>query len=120
MQYRVTQKEGTEPPFQNEYWDNKRPGIYVDVVSGEVLFSSQDKFDSGTERPSLLHELRRAAVHSWSSGWRRKVTASMWPGSSLLPNRLTQLTRTGVGGGVMSSVRARRWISAAISSTTES
>ena len=45
LQYRVTQKEGTEPPFQNEYWDNKRPGIYVDVVSGEALFSSQDKLD---------------------------------------------------------------------------
>lgn len=53
VQYEVTQKEGTEPPFRNEYWDNKRPGIYVDVVSGEVLFSSRDKYDSGTGWPSF-------------------------------------------------------------------
>jgi len=48
MQYTVTQESGTEPPFQNDYWDNKREGIYVDVVSGEPLFSSLDKYDSGT------------------------------------------------------------------------
>src|SRR5437764_14924328 len=47
-QYRVTQKNGTEPPFRNDYWDNKEPGIYVDVVSGEPLFSSASKFDSHT------------------------------------------------------------------------
>ena len=44
-QYRVTQKKGTEPPFRNEYWDNKEPGIYVDVVSGEPLFASTSKYD---------------------------------------------------------------------------
>ena len=47
MQYQVTQHEGTEPPFQNEYWNNKHAGIYVDVASGEPLFSSLDKYDSG-------------------------------------------------------------------------
>jgi peptide methionine sulfoxide reductase msrA/msrB len=54
MQYEVTQQCGTEPPFQNEYWNNKREGIYVDVVSGEALFSSQDKYDSGTGWPSFF------------------------------------------------------------------
>lgn len=62
LQYNVTQKEGTEPPFQNEYWDNKRPGIYVDVVSGEVLFSSQDKFDSGTGWPSFTKPLEESNI----------------------------------------------------------
>ncbi|MGE5402266.1 MAG: peptide-methionine (S)-S-oxide reductase MsrA [Ignavibacteriales bacterium] len=52
-QYEVTQNEGTERPFRNEYWDNKKEGIYVDVVSGEPLFSSQDKFESGTGWPSF-------------------------------------------------------------------
>ena len=53
MQYRVTQECGTEPPFHNEYWDNKRAGIYVDVLSGEPLFSSNDKFESGSGWPSF-------------------------------------------------------------------
>jgi methionine-R-sulfoxide reductase len=62
LQYRVTQKEGTEPPFRNEYWDNKEPGIYVDVVSGEVLFSSHDKYDSGTGWPSFTRPLEESNV----------------------------------------------------------
>src|SRR5580658_5568692 len=52
-QFHVTQEEGTEPPFHNAYWDNHAPGIYVDVVSGEPLFSSREKFDSGTGWPSF-------------------------------------------------------------------
>ena len=62
LQYKVTQKEGTEPPFRNEYWDNKEPGIYVDVVSGEVLFSSLDKFDSGTGWPSFTRPLAESNI----------------------------------------------------------
>ena len=57
LQYEVTQEDGTEPPFDNEYWDNKQPGIYVDVVSGEPLFSSKDKFESGTGWPSFTRPL---------------------------------------------------------------
>ena len=53
MQHKVTKMCGTEPPFDNEYWNNKRPGLYVDVVTGDVLFSSLEKFDSGSGWPSF-------------------------------------------------------------------
>src|SRR3974390_2490411 len=61
-QFAVTQQCGTEPPFHNAYWDNHKPGIYVDVVSGEPLFSSLDKFDSGTGWPSFTRPLVRNDV----------------------------------------------------------
>ncbi|NLJ75908.1 MAG: peptide-methionine (R)-S-oxide reductase MsrB [Peptococcaceae bacterium] len=57
MQYRVTKENATEPPFKNEYWDNKRDGIYVDVVSGVPLFSSTDKYDAGCGWPSFTRSL---------------------------------------------------------------
>jgi peptide methionine sulfoxide reductase msrA/msrB len=62
LQYHVTQQCGTEPPFNNEYWDNHEPGIYVDVVSGEPLFSSLDKFDSGTGWPSFTQPITKRGV----------------------------------------------------------
>jgi peptide-methionine (R)-S-oxide reductase len=61
-QYEVTQREGTEAPFQNPYWDEHRPGIYVDVVSGEPLFTSLDKYDSGTGWPSFVRPIDSGAV----------------------------------------------------------
>jgi len=62
LQYQVTRQSGTEPPFKNEYWNNKREGIYVDVVSGEPLFSSLDKFDSGTGWPSFTRSIEPGNV----------------------------------------------------------
>jgi len=64
LQYNVTQEEGTERPFKNEYWDNKREGIYVDIVSGEPLFSSTDKYKSGTGWPSFTKPISDNAVVS--------------------------------------------------------
>jgi len=62
LQYKVTQEGGTEPAFANEYWDEHRDGIYVDIVSGEPLFSSRDKYDSGAGWPSFTRPLRTEAV----------------------------------------------------------
>ena len=62
LQYHVTQKEGTEKPFENEYWDNKKEGIYVDIVSGEPLFSSTDKYKSGTGWPSFTQPISKSSL----------------------------------------------------------
>ena len=62
MQYKVACEGGTEPPFRNAYWDNKEPGLYVDVISGEPLFASVHKFDSGTGWPSFTEALKKEAV----------------------------------------------------------
>ena len=72
MQFKVTQENGTEPAFHNEYWDNKKPGIYIDIVSGEPLFSSMDKYDSGTGWPSFTKPLEPGNIvekedRSWFS-----------------------------------------------------
>jgi peptide methionine sulfoxide reductase msrA/msrB len=78
-QYAVTQHEGTERPFSNDFWDNHKPGIYVDVVSGEPLFSSHDKFDSGTGWPSFTQPLKGVEVvekHDDKLGMRRTEVRS--------------------------------------------
>lgn len=79
MQYQVTQLNGTEPPFRNEFWNNQREGLYVDIVSGKALFSSRDQYDAGCgwpsftrpvdaaevlERTDLTHGMRRTEVRS--------------------------------------------------------
>jgi peptide methionine sulfoxide reductase msrA/msrB len=70
MQFKVTQQDGTEPPFRNEYWDHKQPGIYVDIVSGEPLFSSTHKFKSGTGWPSFTQPLvAENVVEHVDSSW---------------------------------------------------
>lgn len=73
MQYKVSQEEGTEPPFRNEYHDNKEQGIYVDIVSGEPLFSSLDKYDSGTGWPSFSKPLvNDLIIYHIDSSWGMK------------------------------------------------
>ena len=61
-QYHVTRENGTEPPFRNEYWDNHKPGIYVDLISGEALFASTDKFESGTGWPSFTRPIEKSHI----------------------------------------------------------
>lgn len=86
LQYEVTQKCGTEPPFQNEYWNNKRPGIYVDIVSGEPLFSSLDKFDSGTGWPSFFKPIEPGVLveKEDSSHFMRRIEVRSKKGDSHL------------------------------------
>ena len=66
IQYEVTQNDATEPPFRNAYWDHHEEGIYVDIVSGEPLFSSRDKYDSGTGWPSFVRPLEPANIRTRS------------------------------------------------------
>ena len=78
-QYRVTQHDGTEQPFDNAYWDNKEPGIYVDVVSGEPLFASTDKFDSSSGWPSFTRPIEPENVvenHDTTHGMARTEVRS--------------------------------------------
>ncbi|MGH7356432.1 MAG: peptide-methionine (R)-S-oxide reductase MsrB [Candidatus Rokuibacteriota bacterium] len=74
-QYEVTRCSATEPPFRNEFWNHHEPGIYVDIVSGEPLFASTDKFDSGTGWPSFIRPLEKANVreHTDASHGMRRV-----------------------------------------------
>jgi peptide methionine sulfoxide reductase msrA/msrB len=75
LQYKVTRQDGTEPPFNNAYWDNKEEGIYVDIISGETLFSSTDMFDSGTGWPSFTQPLvPENVVEKEDRGWFRVYT----------------------------------------------
>jgi peptide-methionine (R)-S-oxide reductase len=85
-QFRVTQQDGTERPFENAYWDNKEPGIYVDVVSGEPLFASVNKFDSGTGWPSFTRPIAAENVvenRDTSHGMIRTEVRSSHGGSHL-------------------------------------
>ena len=75
-QYRVTQQSGTEPPGTGEYLDNKEPGIYVDIVSGEPLFASSDKFDSGSGWPSFTRPIDRATVNELPDGTATEVRST--------------------------------------------
>lgn len=86
MQYKVTQDNGTEPAFNNEYWNNKREGIYVDIVSGEPVFSSLDKYDSGTGWPSFTKPLESSNIiekDDWSFFTRRTEVRSKHGNSHL-------------------------------------
>ena len=85
-QYNVTQCSATEPAFRNEFWDHHEPGIYVDVVSGEALFASTDKFDSGTGWPSFIRPLEpeNVAEHTDTSHGMRRVEVRSASGDSHL------------------------------------
>jgi peptide methionine sulfoxide reductase msrA/msrB len=85
-QYEVTQCSATEPPFRNEFWDHHEPGLYVDVVSGEPLFASSDKFDSGTGWPSFVRPVEPSNVteHTDTSHGMRRVEVRSVQGDSHL------------------------------------
>ncbi|MWP49381.1 peptide-methionine (R)-S-oxide reductase MsrB [Gilliamella sp. Lep-s5] len=86
MQYHITQRNGTEPPFDNQFYDNHREGIYVDIVSGEPLFTSLDKFDSGCGWPSFSKPIEKANIvekKDTSFGMRRTEVRSAGADSHL-------------------------------------
>jgi len=85
-QYEVTQCSATEPPFRNEFWNHHEPGIYVDIVSGEPLFASTDKFDSGTGWPSFVRPIEDANVteHADNSYGMRRIEVRSAAGDSHL------------------------------------
>ena len=86
MQYEVTQDADTEPKFKNAYWDNKQPGIYVDLISGEPLFSSTDKYDSGTGWPSFTKPIdKKYIIATEDNGFfsKRTEVKSRYAGSHL-------------------------------------
>ena len=86
IQYRVTQEDATERAFQNEFWDNKEPGLYVDIASGEPLFSSLDKYDSGCGWPSFTQPLEDVQITEKSDfklGYRRTEVRSQYGDSHL-------------------------------------
>ncbi|GAB4171911.1 MAG: hypothetical protein Fur0032_11310 [Terrimicrobiaceae bacterium] len=86
LQHKVTKENGTEPPFRNEYWDNKKPGIYVCVISGKPLFSSTDKFDSGTGWPSFTKPIDSEVIEEVTdnSHGMRRIEVRSKPGDSHL------------------------------------
>ena len=104
LQYKVTQKEGTEPSFNNEYWDNKRDGIYVDIVSGQPLFSSADKYKSGTGWPSFTRPISETAVSAHTD---RRFFMKRTELKAVSPNRISDT----------SSMTARSQPESAIAST---
>ncbi|WP_153126935.1 peptide-methionine (R)-S-oxide reductase MsrB [Peribacillus tepidiphilus] len=86
IQYEVTQNNGTEPPFRNEYWNNKEPGIYVDIVSGKPLFSSKDQYDAGCGWPSFTKPIDEDEIvekADFSYGMRRTEVRSKTADSHL-------------------------------------
>ncbi|MAV64761.1 MAG: peptide-methionine (R)-S-oxide reductase [Pelagibacteraceae bacterium TMED124] len=86
LQHEVTQNCGTEPPFNNEYWDNKEPGIYVDIVSGEPLFCSIHKYESGTGWPSFFQPIDKKSIEThddYDLGYKRTEVKTMQSKSHL-------------------------------------
>ncbi len=99
MQRKVTQHSATEPPFRNEFWNHKEPGLYVDIVSGEPLFSSMDKFDSGCGWPSFTHPVESAHVteHSDGSHGMRRIEVRSLHGDSHLGHVFSDGPKDGGG-----------------------